>query len=153
MTNEVTREIMWNIPAALKYAMYGMFSTAYAGFGFYKKYQFVFSGKNVAELLPEKLNWKNFIDTIFFTGKVTRDSSVGIFHSLIYYGFIILWIATDLVAIHYDTPFKVFTGTTYIVVSFAADIAGIMLLLGIFLAYKRRYIKKPAYLEATQPKK
>lgn len=154
MTDAVTREIMWNIPAALKYAMYGLLvlSTAYAGLGFYKKYQFVFGGKKVSELLPEKLNWKNFIDTIFFTGKVTRDSSVGVFHSLIYYGFIILWIATDLVAIHYDTPFKVFTGTTYIVVSFAADIAGLMLLLGIFLAYKRRYMNKPSYLEATQPK-
>lgn len=60
MTDAVTREIMWNIPAALKYAMYGLLvlSTAYAGLGFYKKYQFVFAGKKVSDLLPEKLNWK-----------------------------------------------------------------------------------------------
>lgn len=154
MTDAVSREIMWNIPPVLKFSMYGLLvlSSAYMLYGFYQKYQFVLGGKKLGDLLPEQLNWKNFIDTIFFTGKVTRDSRVGLFHSLIYYGFIILWIATDLVAIHYDTPFKVFTGTTYIIVSFLADLAGVALLIGIFLAYKRRYLDKPAYLEATEPK-
>jgi Fe-S oxidoreductase/nitrate reductase gamma subunit len=70
---------------------------------------------------------------------------------LIYFGFVILWIATDLVAIHYDTPFKVFQGPVYIVISFLADIAGLMVLVGIGLAYYRRYIVKPSYLEASKP--
>ena len=63
----------------------------------------------------------------------------------------ILWIATDIVAIHYDTPFKIFKGPVYIIVSFAADFAGLAVLLGIGLAYKRRYIDKPDYLASTNP--
>jgi len=149
-----TREIMWNIPPAFKYLMYAMLilSTVAMVMGFYKKYQFVSHNGPIKNILPTKLNWTSFLQTIFFTGKVNRHRDVGIFHSLIFYGFIILWIATDLVAIHYDTPFKVFTGTTYIVVSFLADMAGLLILVGIALAYRRRYIIKPAYLESSKPK-
>ena len=153
MNTNATREIMWNIPPSFKYLMYGLLVLATAAMikGFVDKYKFVTQGKGYQGLLPKQLNWKAFFETIFFTGKVTRNTNVGIFHSLIFYGFVILWIATDLVAIHYDTPFKVFQGTTYIVVSFLADIAGIAILVGIAMAFNRRYIQKPAYLEATKP--
>lgn len=153
-----TREIMWNIPASFKYAMYAMFllSMAIMVQGFYKKYQVISGGKGFGHLkknlLPEKLNWSNFLQTILFTGKVPRKSDVGIFHGLIFWGFVILWIATDLVAIHFDTPFKVFQGPVYIIVSFLADMAGLMLLTGVGLAFYRRYILKPDYLSATKPK-
>ncbi|MEC7277773.1 MAG: (Fe-S)-binding protein [Bdellovibrionota bacterium] len=154
MNANATREVMWNIPPSFKYLMYGLLVIATAAMikGFVDKYKFVTQGKGYQGLLPKELNWKAFFETVFFTGKVTRHKDVGIFHSLIFYGFVILWIATDLVAIHYDTPFKVFQGTTYIVISFLADIAGIAILVGIALAYHRRYIKKPDYLEATKPK-
>ncbi len=153
MNTNATREIMWNIPPSFKYAMYGLLVVATLAMikGFHNKYKFVTQGQSPKGLFPSELNWKAFFETIFFTGKVTRNTNVGIFHSLIFYGFVILWIATDLVAIHYDTPFKVFQGTTYIVVSFLADIAGLAILLGIAMAFHRRYIKKPDYLEATKP--
>lgn len=154
MNTNASRVIMWNIPPSFKYLMYGLLVVATVVMikGFVDKYKFVTQGKSIKGLLPKELNWKAFLETIFFTGKVTRDMNVGIFHSLIFYGFVILWIATDLVAIHYDTPFKVFQGTTYIVVSFLADIAGVAILIGLALAYHRRYIKKPEYLSATKPK-
>ena len=126
-------------------------SFAVLGKGLMDKYQYVTQGNGAKTLFPEKLNWKRFLETIFFTGKVTRKGNVGIFHSLIYYGFIILTIATELVAIHADTPLKVFQGTTYIVVSFLADWAGVAIVLGLALAYKRRYVDRPDYLSATKP--
>lgn len=151
-----TREVFWQIPFAFKMAMYLFMLAAFviSGFGIWKKLQFVIDGKGMAglkSLLPEKLNWKKFIQTIFFTGKVTRDKKVGFFHSLIYYGFVILTIATELVAIHADSPFKVYKGTVYIVISFLADFAGIAILIGLSLAFKRRYINKPDYLSSTKP--
>ena len=151
-----TREIMWNIPYSFKIIMYLLFITS-LGFlvsGLYKKMLFATKNqgiKGIKQLFPENLQWVQFFKTILLTGKVTRFKNVGIFHSMIFYGFIILWIATDLVAIHFDTPFKVFQGTTYIIISFLADIAGLFILLGITLAYKRRYIDKPSYLSATNP--
>lgn len=157
---EVTaaREIMWNIPQEFKLLMYLLLIVSMGIMikGLHQKYIFVTGGKsNLKEsgLIPSTLNWNDFFKTIFFTGKVRRKFFVGIFHSLIFYGFLILWVATDLVAIHYDTPFKIFQGTTYIVVSFLADIAGIMILLGLSLAYYRRYILKPETLSATNPQR
>lgn len=152
-----TREIMWNIPYAFKVIMYVLFAASLGllAKGLYDKVLFVTKGGGLAKingLLPKKLQWSRFFQTAFLTGKVTRFKQVGFFHSLIFYGFLVLWIATDLVAIHYDTPFKVFQGTTYIVISFLADFAGLMILAGIALAYKRRYIDKPSYLSATKPK-
>lgn len=155
-----TREIMWNIPYSFKVTMYALFTLSLVIFfqGLYKKIQYVAAGSPWKKLfsheglLPKKLRWGQFFETIFLQGKVKRNLKVGIAHALIYYGFIVLWIATDLVAIHYDTPFKVFQGTTYKVISFLADMAGLTMIIGIGMAYYRRYIQKPSYLEATRPK-
>lgn len=146
-----SREIFWQIPFGYKVAMYILFFVALGVMfkGLYDKYKWATS--TTGSLFPEKLNWKSFVDTIFFTGKVTRDGRVGFFHSLIYYGFMILLIATELVAIHADTPLKVYKGMTYITISFLADLAGIAILVGLAFAYKRRYIDKPDYLKATNP--
>lgn len=148
-----TREIFWQIPFSFKIIMYVLFFTSVGimAQGVFKKYKYVTQGNGLKSLLPEKLNWKRFLETIFFTGKVTRNQKVGIFHSLIYYGFVILLIATELVAIHADSPFKLYQGNTYIIISFLADIAGIAILVGLFMAYKRRYIDKPDFLSATKP--
>lgn len=148
-----TREIFWQIPFSFKVIMYVLFFTSVGimAQGVLKKYKFVTQGNGLKSLLPEELNWKRFLETIFFTGKVTRNQKVGLFHSLIYYGFVILLIATELVAIHADSPFKVYKGNTYIIISFLADLAGVAILIGLFLAYKRRYIDKPEFLSATKP--
>lgn len=148
-----SREIFWQIPFSFKVVMYTLMIVAMGIMvkGIYDKYKWINEVKGNGSLLPEKLNWKKFLDTIFFTGKVTRDGYVGFYHSLIYYGFMILLIATELVAIHADTPLKIYKGTTYIVISFLADIAGVAILFGLGFAYKRRYIDKPDYLSATNP--
>jgi len=150
-----TREVMWQIPFSFKVAMYVLMFAAFGVMikGLITKYKFVIQGRGYKSIMPEKLNIARFLDTVLFTGKVTRNGYVGFFHSLIYYGFIVLTIATELVAIHADTPLKIYTGTTYIVVSFLADIAGLAMLLGLSLAYKRRYIDKPDYLKSTNPKR
>ncbi len=153
MDMNASREIMWNIPSSFKYAMYAFFLLSVCIFlkGTYSKYQFVTQGGSIKGLLPEKLNWKNLFETIFFQGKIKRFKAPGIFHTLIYYGFVVLFIATELVAIHFDTPFKVFKGPTYIIVSFLADFGGLAILIGLGLAYKRRYIDQPDYLSSTKP--
>ena len=152
-STEASRQIMWMMPAWTMYVTYAALAVAtyFLLAGLFARYKFVTAGKNPKEILPKRINVENFLRTIFFQGKVTRDPFVGVFHSMIFYGFLTLWIATEVVAIHADTPFKVFHGTTYIVVSFLADIGGIFVLLGIGLAYYRRYVKKPDYLSATKP--
>ena len=151
-----TREVFWQIPTSFKIAMYVIMFIA-LGFlikGLIDKYKYVTAGGGFKSLIdPKKMNIKSAAETILFTGKVTRKKHVGIFHSMIYYGFTILLIATELVAIHADTPFQLYKGPVYIVVSFLADWAGVAIIIGIAFAYYRRYIKKPDYLSATRPKR
>lgn len=151
---ELTREIMWNIPTWMKISMYAMLAVATGVFlkGLHEKYVFVMQGKSFKELLPKELNFANLLKTIFFQGKVTRSPVVAVYHTLIFWGFITLLIATEFVAVHADTPFKIFKGPVYQIVSLIADIGGLAVLLGIAVAFWRRYIKKPDYLSATKPK-
>lgn len=152
-TMEASREIMWNIPFWMKVAMYLSLAAATAVFaqGLIEKYKYVTQGKDWKQILPKQFNIENFFRTIFFQGKVTRDPFVGVFHSMIFYGFVTLFIATEFVAIQFDTPFKVFTGTAYKIVSLIADVGGFFVLVGIAMAYYRRYVKRPKYLSATNP--
>jgi Fe-S oxidoreductase len=145
--------IMWMIPFWMKVLMYLSLAVATYFFvqGFMEKLRFVTTGKSPKMLLTKKLNITGFLTTIFFQGKVPRDAFVNVYHTMIFWGFLTLFIATELVAIHADTPFKVFQGTTYKVVSFLADVGGLFLLLGIGLAYYRRYVVKKKYLSATKP--
>ena len=152
-----TREVLWNIPHEFKILMYALFilSSAIMLKGIYNKIIFVTKGEGLTgleKIFPKEPNIIKFLQTVFLTGKVPRFKNVAIFHGLLFYGFLILWITTDVVAIHADTPLKIYNGTTYIVLSFLSDIAGLMVLLGLALAYRRRYIQKPAYLKATNPK-
>ena len=152
-----TREIYWNIPPSYKAWMYALFAAALCAFaaGLARQASFVAAGGGpgrLRELLRPGLQWRAFFSTVLFTGKALRDGRTAVFHSLIFYGFVVLWIATDLVAIHADTPFKIYRGWTYIVVSFFADAAGIAMLAGIALAWRRRYVERPAHLSAARPR-
>lgn len=148
-----TREVMWNIPTGLKICMYLFFflSVGLMFKGLYKKFLLVTDQKSFKNILPDELNWKNFFQTLFMQGKVKRNKFVGAFHGMIFYGFFILFIATDIVAIHADTPFKIYHGTLYIVISWLADWAGLFVLIGVGMAFFRRYVEKPDYLSATKP--
>ena len=156
LSDLAAREVLWNIPFEFKVAMYVLFfiSTAIMFKGVYNKINFVTNQNGIKGFSEffKHLNWPTFFKTIFFTGKVPRFKNVALFHNLIFYGFLILWITTDVVAIHADTPFKIFKGPVYIVLSFLSDVAGIMVLVGLGLAYRRRYILKPEYLKSTAPK-
>ncbi len=74
-----------------------------------------------------------------------------LFHHPIFFGFLALLIATHVAMIHIDTPFKIFTGALYATVSLLADIGGVAIVIGVIIAFFRRYIQKPWYLQETKP--
>jgi hypothetical protein len=87
--DEISREILWNIPAFMKYAMYLSLMIASAIFiiGMQRKISYIKGSSSLKTLLPQKLNWSALANTVFFQGKVPRDTYVAVFHSLIFYGF------------------------------------------------------------------
>src|SRR6478752_746627 len=74
-----------------------------------------------------------------------RDPAAGLMHSLIYFGFLVLFIVTVILEIDHQLPdsLKFLHGRTYQAYSFVADLFGLVFLAGLLWALARRYGQRP----------
>jgi Fe-S oxidoreductase len=74
-----------------------------------------------------------------------RDPAAGVMHSFIYFGFLVLFIATVLLEIDHQLPdsLKFLHGRTYQGYAFMADLFGLVFVAGILWALARRYVQRP----------
>ena len=74
-----------------------------------------------------------------------RDPAAGVMHSLMYFGFLGLFMATVILEINHQLPgsWQFLHGGTYKAYSAGADLAGVFFLAGIVWAIGRRYIQRP----------
>ncbi len=83
-----------------------------------------------------------------------RDAPAGAMHSMIYFGFIVLFIATVLLEIDHQVPesLKFLHGDTYRAYAFTADLFGVIFVAGIVWAIVRRYVQRPERIRSkTRP--
>ncbi len=79
--------------------------------------------------------------------RTARDQYAGLFHRFIAYGFVVLTIATTLVAFDADLGTSILHGWFYLVFqSFIVDVFGALVLVGIAMAALRRWIAHPEKL-------
>lgn len=83
-----------------------------------------------------------FLGLRLFRGEI----AAGTMHLLIFWGFLILFIGTVLMAAH-EYMIHYLTGTFYLVYSLVMEVAGLMLVAGILWALIRRYIQRVPRLE------
>lgn len=86
------------------------------------------------------------LDSLLGRRVLRGETSAGMMHLLLFWGFFILFIGTALLAIH-DYLFPFLTGRTYLIYSLVLEAGGIMLLAGVFWALVRRYIQRIDRLE------
>ena len=146
---EITREIFWNVPAVSRGLFYAasIIATAIFFYGFFRRYQLWRVGKagekvdnvggRVAFLLAQILAHRNLL----------RCRLPGVFHLLIFWSFIALFIGTVIIFIEYDTPLHFFYGNFFLLYELSLDIFGILFLIGLGLAAFRRYRMRPRNLE------
>jgi Fe-S oxidoreductase/nitrate reductase gamma subunit len=74
-----------------------------------------------------------------------RDPAAGVMHSLIYFGFLGLFMATVILELNHQLPgsLQFLHGGTYKAYSAGSDFAGVVFLAGILWAIVRRYIQRP----------
>ncbi len=74
-----------------------------------------------------------------------RDPAAGVMHSLIYFGFLVLFAVTIILEIDHQLPedLQFLHGTTYQAYAFVADLFGLVFLAGILWAIARRYLQRP----------
>ncbi len=159
--SEPHREIMWNIAENADGRLGGgiqpiiMYLMALAmfivfGYGLWKRVQAWRKGKPEGERLGD---WgKRFtllLKEIILQRRVIKEPFPGFFHSFIFYSFIILAVTTGIVALDYDLGTTFFRGWVYLFLSLAADLAGAFVIIGILMAFWRRFVSKPTYLPSV----
>jgi len=83
---------------------------------------------------------------VFLQPRLTRASAAGWLHLLIFWGFLVLFVGTELLTVEIDTPLSFFSGIFYLLFSLAMDLFGIALLVGVCVAAYRRYVIRPRRL-------
>lgn len=163
----IARPIYWNVDIISKVAMYLCFIVAavICARGVMQRMQYWRQSK------PEGERWTSWATRLGFIIKelvlqrsVFRKGFPGIFHSFIFFSFIVCGIATACVFIEADLIVflndaknaqggydqLLFDGIIYDLLSFGAEMGGVLILVGVGMAAYRRYVLKPENLERKQ---
>ena len=147
---QATREVFWNIQYSWLVYVLMVPTLAVFAWGFWLKIRRWRAGQPAVRFdrLGERLQL--FLRNAVGQGRTLRSRYVGLFHSLVYTGFIVLFLATTVVAIHHDTPLHLMKGHFYLIFqSLIVDVFGLFVLVGVALAAVRRWVSKPAELVYT----
>ncbi|MGC1403484.1 MAG: (Fe-S)-binding protein [Thermodesulfobacteriota bacterium] len=89
---------------------------------------------------------QTILDTFLGRGAFKGDLSAGLMHLFIFWGFVVLFIGTSLLAIHeYVHPYL--TGWRYLLFEVSMEVGGLILLAGLTWALVRRYLQRVPRLE------
>ncbi len=148
--NTPTREILWNISHT--WVMYLLFviSLGIAVYGLYQRISVWRKGQPLDRFDQPFERIKKVLTHAAAQRRTIREKSAAVFHTMIYTGFIILTIATTVVALDYDFGFTIMQGAFYLYFqSFIVDVFGALVMVGVGIAAYRRLITKPKKLVYT----
>lgn len=146
----VGREILWNLPhsaAVMMYILLGVILLI-AAWGIYERIRIYLGGRRERENRLDDPAGR-LLDVLRIglgQKKVLERKIGGLMHLAIYSAFIVLFIATCLVAVEYDLGVRILDGTFYLGFKIFVDTFGLLLLAGIAVALVRRHIFRPAGL-------
>lgn len=154
------REIYWNIQGHVPYAQTLLYLLAIASIGTMsygiwrdaRRWRLGRPARRDTQLLARL---SEFLQQIFGQKRVLRDRVPGIMHTLIFYGFLTLFIGTDIIAMEEDFTIptlgpeagKLIRGNFYNFYEFTLDTLGLFFIAGLVWAGYRRYITKPDRLD------
>ncbi len=147
---EATREVFWNIEYS--WLIYVLLAPTLAvfGWGFWRRIRRWRVGQPTVRFDRPGERLRLFLRNAVGQGRTIRNRYAGVFHTLVYTGFIVLFAATTVVAIHHDTPLHIMKGHFYLIFqSLIVDIFGLFVLVGVALAAVRRWVSRPAKLVYT----
>lgn len=148
------REIYWNLPPEItSLVMYLLFAVAMVvcTYGLYSRLRLWASGT------PDSSRFGNYFarfayiwDYVLKQRGVNREPGPRGFHSLIFWGFNVLLLTTTVVAIDYDLHIPIYRGNFYLALTVLSDLFGFGVLLGVLMAFRRRYVAKPDLIHRTR---
>ena len=158
---EKTRDVLWGLGTALEILWYALavFSVVVFAYGVARPIAKYRRGHGaflppLAEL-PER--FRNATRTLFAHSSIKRrDPYVGWAHRAIFYGWIVLFAGTVILAINTDVTGRIFgwhffKGDFYLVYSIVLDVLGMVLIAGLALMMLRRGVIRPRKLDYGRP--
>lgn len=155
------REIYWNIPDPIgPFFIYALLAIVpvIATWGILRDIARWRKGKpeNRIRQLPARIS--EFMVQVFGQKKVLRDRSPGSMHALIFFGFLTLFIGTDIIAVEEDFTIPmmgeeaglILVGNFYRSYEFILDTLGLIFVIGLIWAAVRRYNTKPERLDSRR---
>ncbi len=146
----VTRQIYWNISHI--WVMYALLlpTLGIFVFGLYRHFRNWRKGTHVARFDRPWFRLQLVFKHALAQRRTARDSYAGIFHRFISYGFVVLTIATTVVALDADVGTTIMRGNFYLYFqSFTVDLFGALVLVGTGMAAARRFVSRPRRLVYT----
>jgi len=141
---------MWNITHA--WVMYVLFILCVGFFvwGWYLRVRVWRAGKADDERFS---HWGRrlvlLVKEIVVQKRVRGAWYPGLFHSLLFYSFAVLVVTTAVVALDYDFGTSFFKGYVYVLLTVAAELGGLFILVGVGMALWRRLVSRPQVLDTT----
>lgn len=151
MEPEVTREVFWNVPAGSRAGFYVLSALAVgiSVYGFYRRYRLWRIGKPGERLDNVGGRIAFLCAQVFAHRSLLRQRLAGMFHLLIFWSFVALFMGTIIIFIEYDTPLHFFYGNFFLFYELTLDTFGALFLIGLGLAAFRRYGLRPMNLEKS----
>jgi Fe-S oxidoreductase/nitrate reductase gamma subunit len=145
-----TREVYWNIGhAGIMYALL-VLTLGVAGHGIYRRYRLWTQGRPEHRFDQPLRRLRLVLEHALLQRRTLRDRHAGVLHALLFWGFVILTIATTVVLIDHDFGLPVMRGWFYLVFqSLIVDVFGALALAAVVLAAWRRWVKRPPRLVAS----
>ena len=142
----VRREVFINVPGGLE----ALFYAGVAAFLAVSFYLFSLRARNWERGAAESRTglWKKralALDRGLRMKTLLRDPSAGVMHSMIYYGFLVLFAGTVTLEIDHLLPaeWKFLTGRVYQGFSLILDVFALVFIAGLLWAIFRRYLMRP----------
>lgn len=153
-----TRELWWNVEHPLSKIIFYAMAIISLGIFTYGMSQKIIKWKNAKNLKHDprleslKERALNLLNFSLLHKKIKERKIPGLAHFLVLYGFLSLWIVTDIIAVqeHGHTGVYFLQGSFYKGLSLFADLAGIAVLVGALMFALRRYVFVSKALDNTQ---
>ncbi len=151
--NDATRIVQWNTTPVMIWFMYVTMVLALAvfGYGIWRRVRIWRLGKPAMRWDHLGERFTRVLVRGFGHANLLKDRVPGVMHALMFFGFVILFIATTVVAINTDLGIPIMHGYFYLYFqSLIVDIFGFLFMVGIAIAVVRRYILRLPRLEHGQ---
>ena len=147
---QATREVYWNISHS--WVMYVLLvpTVIVAGYGLYLRIQRLRIGKPSSRFDRPIERLRRVLYMAVLQSPIWRRPLSGAFHSMLFWGFVTLTLATTVVMVHHDFHIPIMQGRFYLFFqSLFVDLMGALALVAIVIAGVQRWWMRPRRLVFT----